>query len=536
MLNACAVVALLLAAGCARRESPVAAGNREQVLHLGNLSDPKELDPHLVTGVSEFNIMSALLEGLVAEDPRDLHPVPGAAERWTVSDDGLRYTFFLRDNGKWSNGDPVRAADFVFSFQRILSPRLGSPYAYMLFGLTNAEAFYQGKIDDFSLVGARAADALTLELTLHAPLPYFLPLLAHHSWFPVHPPTIRGAGPVDQIGAKWTRPGSFVGNGPFVLTAWEPGSRIAVVKSDTYWDRANVRLKEIVFHPVGDSKTEENSFRAGQLHVTGTVPIDRIAHYRETAPELLRLSPYLGTYYYLLNVNVAPLNDPRVRRALALGIDREQLVKRVTKAGEDPAWNFTPPGAGGYTARARLQGDIETAKQLLAEAGYPGGKGFPRVKLLYNTSEAHERIAQAVQQMWKTRLGVDIELVNMEWKVYLAQTQEGKYEMARAGWIGDYADPASFLNLWVTGGGNNRTGWSNKEYDRLIAEADATRDPRQRFEIFQKAEEILMTEVPIIPFYFYRSKSLVQPSVKGWYPNILDHHPYKHVYLEGARE
>ena len=524
--------AAVLLSGCARRENPVAIGNREQILHLGNLSEPKELDPHVVTGVTEFNILSALLEGLVAEDPQDLHPIPGAAEGWTVSEDGCQYTFRLRRDGKWSNGAPVTASDWIFSFKRILSPKLGSPYAYMLFGLTNAEAFHLGKIDDFSLVGAKAADDHTLVLTLHAPVPYFLPILAHHSWFPVHPATVLSAGAIDQIGTKWTQPGRFVGNGPFVLKAWEPQSRITVVKSDTYWDRDRVRLKEIDFHPIGDHQTEENAFRAGQLHVTGSVPIDRIEHYRKTAPERLRLSPYLGTYYYLLNAKVPPLNDPRVRRALALGIDREQLVRRVSKAGEDPAWNFTPPGTGGYTARARLQGDVEAARKLLAEAGFPEGKGFPRLKLLYNTSEGHERIAQAIQQMWKTRLGVDIELVNMEWKVYLAQTQEGKYEMARAGWIADYSDPATFLNLWVTDGGNNRTGWSNKDYDRLMAEADAARAPQERLEIFQKAEEILMNEVPIIPVYFYRSKALIQPSVKGWLPNLLDHHPYKYVYLE----
>jgi len=530
------LAAAILAAGCARRETPVAAGDREQVLHLGNLSEPKDLDPHQVTGVTEFNILAALLEGLVAEDPADLHPVPGAAERWSVSADGRAYTFFLRADGRWSNGDPVTAADFVFSFRRILSPRLGSPYAYMLYGLTNARAYHRGELDDFARVGAEALDERTLRLTLEAPIPYFLPLLTHPSWFPVHPPTILAAGPIDAVGAKWTAPGRFVGNGPFVLSAWEPGSRITVVKSPTYWDRAAVRLNAIHFYPIGDHQIEENAFRAGQLHVTGTVPIDRLDYYRRAAPELLRLAPYLGTYYYLLNVNRPPLNDVRVRRALALAIDREQLVRRVTRAGEDPAWNFTPPGAGGYAARARLQGDLPTARRLLAEAGFTDGRGFPRLQLLYNTSEGHERIAQAVQQMWKTHLGVDIELVNMEWKVYLAQTQEGKYDLARAGWIADYADPATFLNLWVTGGGNNRAGWSNPEYDRLIAAADRTADPAARFELFQQAEEILMAEAPIIPIYFYRSKSLVRPSVQGWLPNPLDHHPYKQVYLKPAAQ
>ena len=527
--------ALLFGGGCARRETPVQLGDRDQTLHLGNLSEPKDLDPHVVTGVTEHNILAALLEGLVAEDPKTLMPVPGVAERWDISNDGRTYVFHLRKDARWSNGDPVQARDFVFSYKRILSPALGSSYAYMLFCLENAEAFNKKELD-FDQVGVEASNPHTLRLKLSEPTPYFLSLLNHFSWFPVHPPTILAGGAIDAIGSTWTKPESYVGNGPFVLETWESGKKIVVVKSDTYWDRATVRLNRIVFHPIGDHKIEERAFQSGQLHITGTVPIDRVRHYQARSPERLRLDPYLGTYYYHFNVTRPPLDDVRVRRALAMAIDREQIVQYVTKAGEAPAHYFTPPDTAGYTARAAIPSDLDAARRLLAEAGYPGGQGFPKLEILYNTSEAHARIAQAIQEMWQKNLGITIGLLNMEWKVYLATVQSGQYDIGRAGWIGDYVDPNTFLDLWITGGGNNRARWSNAEYDRLLAETAKTQDREQRYELFQQAETVLMTETPIMPIYFYRSKSLIQPSVRGWHPTLIDHHPYKYVSLEPTAE
>jgi len=526
------LAALGLLCGCRNRLTNVDRGNREQILHLGNSSEPKDLDPHIVTGVPEHNIISALLEGLVSEDPKTLEPIPGTAEAWTVSEDGLVYTFKLRQDAMWSNGHPLTAGDFVFSYKRILSPGLGSAYAYMLYCLKNAEPFNKGLLKDFSQVGARAIADNALELSLRAPTPYFLSLLNHFSWFPVHPRTVLKFGNIDTIGSKWTRPDTYVGNGPFILRTWQPGRKITVVKNSTYWDHEAVALKGICFYPIGNHKIEERAFRAGQLHVTGTVPIDRIQWYVENEPAVLRLDPYLGTYYYLFNVTRPPLDDARVRRALALSVDREQLVKYITKAGESPAYHFTPPDTAGYTAKARIHGSVLEAKRLMREAGYPDAKNFPRLQILYNTSEAHARIAQAIHQMWKTALGIDVELVNMEWKVYLAKTEERKYDIARAGWIGDYVDPNTFLDMWVTDGGNNRAGWSNPDYDRLIKQAARTCDKAERMALFQKAERILMVEVPIMPLYFYRSKSLIQPSVGNWHPTIIDHHPYKYIRLE----
>ena len=527
-VSTCLLIAIL---GCAQRETPVQIGNREQILHFGNLSEPSDLDPHMVTGVTEHNIISALLEGLVSEDPHDLSPRPGVAAQWTVSDDGHVYTFMLRPNAHWSNGDPVTAADFVYSFNRILSPRRGAPYAYMLFCLKNAESFFKGEVTNFADVGAEATDQHTLTLQLENPVPYFLSLLNHYSWFPVHPPTIEAFGGMDAIGSSWTHAENFVGNGPFTLEQWEPNQLIVVKKSNTYWDHETVALNEIHFHPIGNHNIEERSFRAGQLHITGKIPIDRIQHYQQKAPELIRLDPYLGCYYYHFNVTRPPLDDVKLRRALAMAVDRERIAKFVSKGGESPAFCFTPPDTAGYTARARLPYDLEKARSLLTEAGYPNGEGMPKIQLLYNTSDDHARYAQVIQQMWKEGLGVEIELVNMEWKVYLAATQAKQYDVARAGWIGDYEDPATFLDMWVTDGGNNRTGWSNREYDSLIETAAVTMDTHDRHELFQQAETILLQEAPIMPIYFYKRKMLIQPSVRGWYPTILDHHPYKYVKL-----
>lgn len=531
----CYIAIAMLLAGCGTRETPVERGNREQILHLGNGTEPQDIDPHIVTGVPEHNIIAALFEGLVSEDPRDLSPVPGAAERWTVSDNGLVYTFYLQKNGKWSNGDPVTARDFIFSYQRILSPGLAGEYAYMLFVMKNAKAFHEGKIDDFSQVGVDAIDDGILRITLNSPTPYFLSLLNHYSWFPVHPPTILKHGKIDARGSGWTRPESFVGNGPFTLDTWKMNQMITVRKSETYWDRDTVRLNEMRFYPIENADTEERFFRSGQLHVCYTLPLSKIDVYEKTYPDLLKINPFLGTYFYRVNVTRPPLDNPKVRRALSMAIDRKSIVENVTKGGQLPAHSFTPPGTAGYTAQAHIPDDIDQARSLLDEAGYPDGQGFPPVEILYNTLEAHRTIAQAIQQMWKKSLNIDVKLLNQEWKVYLDTQKELDYDICRAGWIGDYVDPNTFLDMFLTGGGNNDTGWSNAEYDRLIAEAARMGgSPAQRHELFQRAEEILLAESPIIPIYTYTRVYAVRPEVRGWYPTILDHHPYKHLYLEAA--
>ncbi len=526
------VIALLVLASCHRPESNVEKGNRDQILHKGNGQEVQDLDPQLVNGVGEYNVISALIEGLVAEDPHDLHPVPGVAERWDISADGKLYTFHLRRNARWSNGAPVTARDFVESYRRILSPTLGADGAYMLHVVRNAEAFNKGTLTDFNQVGFRALDDRTLEISLTNPTPYFLSLLNYDAWFPVHIPTVKKYGPVYERGSYWTKPGRFVGNGPFTLDQWRLNQDIRVKKSPTYWDAARVRLNGIVFHTIDSNNVEERAFRSGQLHVTDTVPINRIDRYRREQPDLLRIDPYLGSYFFRINVTRPILNSRLVRRALGLAIDRQSIVDHVTRGGQLPAFSFTPPDTAGYTCEAAFPYDPAAARQALADAGFPEGRGLPPIEILFNTSENHKIIAEAVQQMWRKQLNLEARLVNQELKVYYDTRREMNYEVLRSTWIGDYADPNSFLNLWITNGANNQTGWSNAEYDRLIAEAGRTSDQAARYRAFQQAEAILLDDAPILPVYFYTHAFLIRPGVKGWFPTILDHHPYKHVYLE----
>ena len=523
---------LVVSAGCGRRETRVEFGDRGQILCAGNGAEPADLDPQIVTGVSEQHILMSLFEGLTSEDPVDLHPRPGVAESWDISPDGTIYTFHLRRNAKWSNGDPLTARDFWQSYKRMLTPSLAAEYAYMLYVVTNAQAFNEGKITDFNQVGFKAPDDYTFQVILNSPTPYFLSLIMHESWYPVNLSVIQKYGDPYQRGGRWTRPGRFVGNGAFTLDKWRVNDVVAVKKNTNYWDSARVRLNEIRFYPIEDEGTEERAFRAGQLHYTDTFSPSKIDYYKARYPGLLHIEPYLGSYFYRINVTKPPLNDKRVRRALALAIDRDSLCKDVLRGARVPAYCLTPPDTAGYTCRAGIREDVAEARRLLAEAGFPGGKNFPAIELLYNTAEAHRIIAEAIQQMWSKNLGIEARLVNQEWKVYLDAQRTLNYQICRYSWIGDYVDPNTFLNMWVTGGGNNKTGWSNPGYDRLIAEAARTTEPRQRLEVFQKAEALLLDEMPIIPIFYYTHVCARRPEVKGWYPTILDNHPYKYVYLE----
>lgn len=526
-----AIIAFGIAGCSGGGPTPVEKGIEQQVFHVGNGTEPSGIDPHATTGMPEFHIQMALFEGLASKHPKTLEPVPGVAESWTISDDGKQYTFKIREDAKWSNGDELVAEDFVWSWMRALAPALGNQYAYSLFVIENAEQFYLGEITDFAQVGVKALDKKTLQVNLASPTPYFLDLLDHHSMYPVHRKSIEEAGSYDDRAAQWATPGKLVSNGPFVLKDWQPNKILVVEKNPSYWDAGRVKLNEIHFHPVDNLATEERMFRAGQLHKTSSLPIAKIASYRASSAPELHIHPYLGTYYYYLNTEIEPLDDPRVRKALAMSVDRDTLVDKVAKGGQLPAYNFTPPDINGYTAEARVEFDPEKARKLLAQAGYPNGEGFPKLEILFNTLEDHQKIAVTIQQMWKQALNIDVTLQNQDWKVYLSNTRTGNYEIARAAWIGDYLDPNTFLNMFVTGGGNNKTGWSNSRYDELIAKANRTLDQQERYQYFQEAERILMDEVPIIPIYTYTYKYLLHPAVEGWYDNILDYHPYKYVSL-----
>jgi oligopeptide transport system substrate-binding protein len=530
---------ILLFTGCGRKSATPAdtAGpdrKAPMIWRVGNGTEPQDLDPQTVTGVPEHKVIMALFEGLVAEDAKGEKPVPGLAESWEISPDGLVYTFHLRPGLQWSNGDPITAGGIVESYKRILQPTLASEYAYLVYNfVSGAKDFYEGRLKDFSQVGFKAPDDRTFQVILNHPTPYLLKIMAsHYSWWPVPVQVIAKFGPLDRKRLPWTRPGNLVGSGPFILQDWEPNHQITVVRNPRYWDAKTVQLDAIHFLPIEDISTDERMFRTGQVHMTYELPNSKIDAYRRENPAALKLDPYLGVYFYRCNTARPPLNDKRVRQALALAIDREAIVKNITRGDQQPAYAVSYPGTAGYTPRARLAGNIADAKRLLAEAGYPDGKGCPVIELSYNTSENHRAIAEAIQQMWKKQLGVEVELRNEEWKVFLDMQRTGNYMMQRAGWIADYVDPHVFLEIWETDSGNNNTNWSNAAYDRLLHAALAAKTESERYEIYQQMDAILVDELPVIPIYYYTKVAALSPKVKGYYPTLLDNHPYKYIYLE----
>ena len=416
------------------------------------------------------------------------------------------------------------------SYQRILTPSLASEYAYHLHYLENAEAFNVGELDDFTQVGVKAIDEHTLQMTLRSATPYLPEMLKHYSWFPVPVHVIAEHNGLTLQGAPWTRTENFVGNGSFVLKEWRVNQKIIAERSPTYWDRATVKLDQIHFYPIESIPTEENMFRTGALHKTNELTLSKREVYKRDFPESYRQDPYMGSYFYRVNVTRPPLDDVRVRKALALAFDRETIMTNVVKGGEQPAYNFCPPSIK-FTARAQLEGDLETARQLLADAGYPNGEGFPRIEILFNTQDNHKVIAEAIQQMWRRNLGIDVGVYNQEWKVYLDSQDNLDYDVSRSGWIADYTDPSTFMDMWVTDGGNNDTGWSNAEYDALIEKSYNVASDEERMEIYQRLEEIIVEELPIIPVYFYTRVYALSPKVTGWPINVLDNRSWKYVGL-----
>jgi oligopeptide transport system substrate-binding protein len=532
----CAFLCLLAAvpSGCSKPGTLVERGVRDQVLYRSLSADLTDLDPHLVTGLPGINVTSALFEGLVAEDPVDLHPVPGVAERWEISPDGLTYLFHLRANARWSNGAVITAADFAGSIRRVLTRSLGASNVSLLYPLRNAEAYYRGTVTDFSRVGVAATDPLTLRIQLEHPVPSFLSQLSHPVWFPVYLPALEKAGSPYARDNPWTHPENFVGNGPFTLREWSHGSLILVEKSPTYWDAATVRLKAIHFIPAASVDAEERAFRAGQLHITEALPLAKIDTYRRAQDPALRVSPFLDTYFYRLNVTRPFLNDAKVRRALSLAVDRRVIVDTILRGQQQPAHSFTPPGCNpGYAPPALATDDPAAARTLLKEAGYPGGKGLPPLELLINISGNHQLIAEAVEAMWRRELGVDVRIVSMEQASALEQRRVLGYQILRSDWSADYLDdPLAFLKVFTSDSSDNHTGWKNSAYDSLLAEAERTGEPAPRFALLQRAESILLEEAPLIPIYHLTTIRLVHPAVRGWHPTLLDHHPYKHVWLE----
>jgi len=525
------LLALALSA-CGERERDVDKAAQEGIMLIGNGSEPKSIDPHLVTGVTENQIIQTMVEGLIAYHPdNDTVPYPGVAQSWESNDDFTVWTFKLRDNAKWSNGDPVVASDFVYSWERILSPALGAEYAEMLYVIDNAAGFHQGEISDFGAVGVKALDDYTLQVTLEGSTPYFLSMLKHYSFYPVNPKVVEEFGGMTNRQSGWSTVENFVGNGPFQITAWNTNDFLEVERNPYYWDADNVGLNGIRFLPIENLNTEHTAFQGGRLHVTYEVPADRIPRLRDANDPALRIDPYLGSYFYRVNVTREPFNDPRVREALSLAIDRNLIVERVSQGGQTPATGFVPGGISGYPTSDAIAFAPERAKQLLAEAGYPGGEGFPQAEILINTSENHRKIAEAIQAMWRDTLGVDIGIFNQEWKVYLDSQSSLNYDVSRAGWIADYVHPMTFLEIFTAGNGNNDTGWENAEYDRLIRAAQTASSEDERTALMAQAEAILLDELPVVPIYWYTRPRMIDPRVEGWNPKLLDSRPYKNLSI-----
>jgi len=581
-----ATVGLLLLSACAppaayfgKIEPPEGA-----VLRVGNGADPASLDPHRAPGSVEEQIVINLFEGLTEYDPVTLEPIPAVAEAWEMDARAMRFRFHLRRAARWSTGRPVTAWDFVYSWRRALAPETASPNAYLLYYIKNAEAYNTGKLkvrdrrtgrfltDEFGRdllltaeeadrirrgagsdaeprlqqlrryvegfvweavslsaedVGVRALDEHTLEVETEVPTAFFLKLTS----LGVYRPVPREA--VERHGRAWTRPEHIVSNGPFRLVEFEPGRRVVLEKNPLYWDAARVRLERVIFYPYSEATTLLNLYKAGEVDVlvSGFLPPYALRLLRRTRDYVS--GPYLLSYFLLVNVRRRPLSDGRVRRALALAIDRERLCQRLLAAGQQPLGAFTPSDFHGLYPRPKgVEYDPERARRLLAAAGYPEGRGL-RLRYLYNAGALHAQIAEALQAEWRRIFPqIRIELVAQEWQVYLETVRLGDFDLARRSFSADFSDPTSFLDSMLSTSPNNPTGWVNPDYDRLVQHANAEPDVHRRMALLARAEHVLLEDMPIIPIYSSVASFLRKPYVRGWHANILDRHPLKFVVVE----
>jgi oligopeptide transport system substrate-binding protein len=577
-----------------------------------NETEVASVDPALITGQPEGRIAHAIFEGLVRPRAQDNRAEPGVAEKWDISKDGRTYTFHLRNDAFWSNGEPVTARDFLYSIRRLVDPLTASRYAYQAWYIVNAKHYSMGgsmltpgdpvevelnppagalntvrgkiktgklvRIDaglngkgktdsardriyvveldgkerrfqvadetervapgvdrchqvllDFREVGVRVIDDRTLEIRLTDPTPYFLDLLAFYPFAPVHQGCLEKHGK-----PAWTRPENIVTNGAYRLAARRIRDRVRLHRSDNYWDRENVRLNVIDALSVDNRSTALNLYMTGMVDWVTVPPPEVLRELLKSRPPRndLNPSPQLTTYYFLLNNTRAPLNDKRVRLALSLALDRELITRVATGAGEVPALSLVPPSMPDYTQQPCQPFDPDAARKLLSESGYPDGRGFPKIEILYNTDQQHQAIAELVRKQWQRELGITASLRSEEWGSFQDSQQQLKYTVARRAWVGDYLDPNTYLDMFVTDGENNCTGFSNPQYDQLIADAAREPDVAKRRQILESAERLLMDEMPIIPVYFYVSRNMVRPRVRGFYNNLQDTHPLNAIWID----
>jgi len=503
------------------------------ILHRGNAAEPQSLDPHRAQGLPSQNIQRDLFEGLITEDAAG-RLVPGVARAWRVSDAGTVYTFELDAHAAWSNGDPVQAGDFVFAWRRLVDPATASRYADWLAPVRHADAIRRGAMPP-SALGVEAIDPRTLRVTLEGPAAHFPALLTHPAAAPLHGPDLA------RYGDQFARPERLVSNGAYRLHAWVPHAYIELERNPHYRLAADTRIERVRYHAIEDVEAELNRYRAGELHITDSVPLARMAWLRQHYPRDLRIAPYLGTYYLGFNLARAPFaGDPGLRLALSLAIDRNRLVRNILDTGERAACSWVPPGTHGYTPqppawcawpRAR---QLQEAARLYAAAGYSRDRPLS-VEIRYNTSANHRRIALAVAAMWRETLGVRASLVNEEWKVFLENRRGHRIDgVFRADWIADYDDALSFAAVFHSASGTNDAAWHNARYDQLIEAATREGDAGRRRDLLENAERLLLADTPLIPLYFYASKHMVQPAVAGFVDNPLDHHGTRFLRLDPA--
>lgn len=505
-----------------------------QVVHRGNGEEPQTLDPHLAEGVPSSNILRDLFEGLTTTAP-DGRIVPGTARHWNISRDGLTYTFFLDPDGRWSNGEPVTAGDFVWSWRRAVDPATGASYSRMLSPIVNAEAILAGEMPPEAL-GVEALNDMTFQVELEDPTPYFLGLLTHSTSYPVHRESI------EEHGDSHVRPGNLVSNGAFTLADWRVRSNIELVKNPHYRAADEVVVERVVFYPLEDENTEFNRFRAGDLHWTYQVPNSQFRWLEQNMPEALMVAPWFGTYFFSFNLTREPFEDNlALRQALNLAVDREILTEQVSRFGEIPTFNLVPPGLPEYESpetpwAAMTQQEREAeAQRLYREAGYSEQRPL-EVELRYNTSENHRKIAVAVAAMWKQVLGVRTRLINEEFRVFLQnRAQRRVTEVFRSGWIGDYQDAFTFLELFHSEHGRNDAGYDSERYDRLLERIASERIPASRRNLMAEAERMILADQVILPVYNYVTKRLIDPRLKGWEENVMDQHLTRHMFLVKAK-
>ena len=510
LLSAVMVITLFTACGSDK------GGTKPIVYNMG--ATPKTIDPQLNSAVEAGSVIVHCFEGLTRKDAEG-RIIPGIAEKWEMNEDGTKFTFYLRD-AKWSDGKPVTADDFVYAWRRAVDPESECEYAYQLWYIKNGEAITNGEMSPEEL-GVKALDEKTLEVELEAPCSYFLQLTSFPTLFPVRQDVI------EEHGEGWANdPETYITNGPMVVTEFVVNEKIVMKKSDTYWDKNSIKADELVFTMIDDQASELSAFEAGEIDFADSIPAEEIPRLYEEGKLIIK--PQLGTYFFCLNVEKEPLNDPKVRKALALAIDRQYIIDHAAKNFAIPAYAWVPPGmpdveegtdfreVGGNYIGENFDQNVAEAKKLMEEAGFPNGEGFPELTLLYNDGAGHKAIAEAVQDMWKNNLGINIKLDSQEWAVFQETRNQGNYEIARHGWIGDYLDPMTMLDMWISSSGQNDSRWKNSEYDELIDLAKKSGDQKERMEAMHKAEEIIMTEMPIIPVYYYTDTYLINPDIEGF--------------------